>query len=329
VEFEAIVVDPLTEPVPPEWDELSPRPGVGTAWDGDLLTALAWCATRPTLMAVVLADGKARALFHATRPGIRRSGFVMPGQSPTGPVMCHLAPGISTAGHVFDAELDDAGRAGAVAAFEHAVRARLGRRCTGFVYRQVAAAEAAVFRRRGRILRNAVPEWVVRNEWEDLDGYLRSLPARHRKNVARTLRIVDEDPEIATAVEPGVPGDEAARMLHTVQTRYAMPRAVFPGLYYEGLSGRPGARFFTYRQHAERMLLAFGLLMDDGDTVRCQGWGTRGDERRQLYFDHFVRQIGYLIDNGRREMVMGKGMDKEKARFGAAASPLFTAVSLW
>jgi hypothetical protein len=113
------------------------------------------------------------------------------------------------------------------------------------------------------------------------------------------------------------------------QRRFRAP-TLFPPLYHDLMAGRPGVRYFTYRDRVER-ILAYGLLLDDGTTLRSQGWGSLGPVdggRLNLYSDHFFRQIAYLIEHGRERIMMGKGTLEVKERFGARAVPLYAVASV-
>ncbi len=326
--FEAVVVDPLREALPSTWSDLVKGAGFSVLWDAGLLASLAWFARHPSLMAVVTDDGTPCALFCARHRGPlppRRFGDPA-GRRLPGIVECHLLPFVTTPGFAFHPELDVAGRAAAVTAFERAVAARLGLRCAGFVYRQVTEEERPVFE--GRIIRAGEPDAVIDNRWDSVEEYLRDLPRHDRKRLRRLDRMVQEDPEVTTGVETSIDGVEASRLFNVVQyrhrPRFATPVPV-PPLYYDLMSGRSGVGYYTYRTPASD-LIAYGLLIDDGRVLRCHGWGTRAPAdggRPLLYFDHFLRQAYHLIEEGREQMIMGKAMFDVKRRFGARLSPLY------
>lgn len=331
--LDAVVVDPVREPLPAEWPEFVREAALPAIWGGDLLSRLAWFARQPSLMAVVTDGGRPCALFHARHRGVlppRRFRGTEHRRLP-GLVECHLAPFVTTPGHAFHPDLADADRAAAVAAFERAVRRRLGARCAGIVYRQVTEAERPAFR--GRIIRPGAPEAVIDNRWDSVEDYLRDLPRGDRRFLRRVDRVVRADPAVRIAVETSVDGTDASRLFTVLQSRYrgrfAVPVPV-PPLYFDLLSGNPGIRYFTYRR-PDGDLLAYGLLVDDGRTLLCHGWGTLDPAdggRPLLYFDHFLRQVHHLIEARRERMIMGKAMFELKRRFGARLSPLYAAAAL-
>jgi hypothetical protein len=332
--FRAVVLDPMTEAVPPQWAELAARPGVGPLWDPRLLRGMAWCAPRPALLGLVLDGDVPRALFHGRRrgplPGHRY--FSPTGRPGAGVLECALPPGVTSAGHVLDPGLDAAGRREALRVFERAVAARLGPRCLGVVYRQVGPAEAALFRRRGRLVLPVAPQTVVRNRWATFDDYLADLPRSRRRKLVAVRRATEDDPDLVAAVEPAIPAVEASRLAHQVRLRHSPTgtAAPIPVPFFEQLAGRPGVAYFTYRDRTGR-LLAYSLLLDDGLDLTCLAWGARDrldGGRPNLYLDHYLRQIEHLIRHGRREMAMGKGLDELKQRFGGTRSELYAAAAL-
>ncbi|MFI6522665.1 hypothetical protein ACIBF1_44430 [Spirillospora sp. NPDC050679] len=333
--FEAVVVDPRREPVPGGWADLARAAALPATWDADVLSALAWCERHRRVLTVVSDRGGAPcALFSARHvaPGPRRRFGGGPAVLP-GLLECHLPPAVTQPGHAFHPDLDAGGRAEAVRAFERAAARRLGARAAGVVYRQIAAADLLAFRGAGRLVRPALPESVIDNEWDGFEDYLRHLPRRDRRNLDRIRRLVDRDPEVVTGIEDRLDGVEASRLLHTVQTRHAHGRRApdpFPAVYYDLLSGRAGVRFFTYRSPAGA-LLAYGLLIDDGRVMSCQGWGAldaADGGHGNLYFDHFLRQIAHLIEHRRSRLILGKTMTELKERYGARAVPLHVAGAL-
>ncbi|MEV0400960.1 GNAT family N-acetyltransferase [Actinoallomurus sp. NPDC050550] len=331
--LDVVVIDPVRETVPAEWPELVRAAGLPAIWHDDLLVRLAWFARQPAYMALVTDGGTPCALFHARHRGARPPRRFR-GTSPRllpGLVECHLAPYVTTPGYAFHPESGTAERAAAVKAFERGMAHRLGLRCAGVVYRQVIDEDRPIFR--GHVIRPGEPEAVVDNRWGGVEEYLRDLPGDDRRHMRRVERLVSEDPGVRAAVETSIDGADAGRLLSVVQHRYrgrfTVPVPV-PALYFEMLSGRPGIRFLTYRR-PDGELLAYALQVDDGRTLLCQGWGTRDRSdggRPHLYFDHFLRQVYQLIEDGREKMIMGKSMYELKRRFGARLSPLYAAATL-
>ncbi|RFU37571.1 hypothetical protein DZF91_32175 [Actinomadura logoneensis] len=330
----ARIIDPLAEPVPDAWDAFVDDQGVAAGWRSAVLGALAWCARHRVVLGLVTDEGGAPCALFAGRHVLagrphRYEGRAERRRFVPGMLECHLPPSVTASGHVFHADLDAPGRAAAVAAFERAAARFLGPALAGVVHRQVGEADLEAFRGPGRIVRPVLAESVVVNRWDTFDGYLASLPRRDRKNLRRLYRLVDEDPGVRTAVEPRLDGVEAARLAHTVLLRYAGggrrgPNPL-PSVYNDRLGGLPGVHYFTYRE-PDGALLAYGLLLEDGPALRCMGWGSRDAAdggRSNLYFDHFLRQIAFLVERDRDRLIMGKTMTELKERFGARNEPLY------
>lgn len=330
--FEAVVVDPLREDVPAGWAALAAEIGLPPGWDPAIQRTLAWYGTHRPLMALVHEDGRPCALFCARHVSVsRRRRFLRLGdRAGPGLVECHLPPAVTSPGHAFHSDLDVAARRQAVTAFERGIAARLGWLSAGVVYRQVDAEHLPAFQGAWRVVRSVQPDAVVRNEWHDIDDYLRTRPQRERAGLRRARRLVAADPAVRPAIEDRVDGVEASRLLHVVHARYQRSPRVFPAAYYDLLAGRPDARYFTYRDSPGR-LLAYGLMVDAGPVLHAHGWGNRDAAdggRPHLYFDHWFREVAYLIEHGRERFHMGKGMFELKERFGARPEPLYAVASV-
>lgn len=332
--FEAVVADPLAEPVPDGWDGAVASGGHSPLWRAEMLTSLAWYDRYRPLMA--LATDRSRtpcALFWGRHVGVPSGplSFHDPERMPfAGLFEFHLPPGITTAGHAFHPDLDEAGRREVLGVVEQEISRRLGRRCLGFTYRQLPDADAATFRDSGHRLITATPESVLHREWDTYDDYLRALPKVDRREWQRIRRIVDGDPTVVAAVEARIEPAEAAHLAHVVRERYRPPFQVsppFPSVFFENLNRLSATRFVTYRD-VDRRLLAYGSLLDEGARLRSHCWGSRprsDDGRPNVYFDHFLRQVELFLESGKDRLVMGKGMATIKSRFGGRLRDLHTA----
>lgn len=332
--FEAVVADPLSEPIPLGWDGAVAAGGHSPLWRAGALTDLAWYDRYRTLMALVRdRSGRPCALFWSRLIGVPNSplSFHDPRRWPVaGLVEFHLPPGITIGGYAFHRDLDEASRREVLAVVERAIGQRLGRRCLGFAYRQVSDADAATFEHSGHRLRAATPESVLHNEWDSFQGYLRALPNDDRRECQRIRRLVDGDASVHAAVEERLQPQDASMLAHVVRERY---RARFrvsvpvPALFFENLNKLDAVRFVTYRD-VEGRLLAYGSLLDEGTQLRSYLWGSReraDDGRPNVYFDHFLRQIELFLATGKERLVMGKGMATIKRRFGGRLVHLHTA----
>jgi hypothetical protein len=329
------LVDPLLEPVPAAWDAFASEHRLVSLWRSRPLATVAWSAQTPTLMAVVAdASGTPLALFHARVLGLPHvpSRFVVPGRRTlAGLVECRLHPVGSYPGYAFARGLDAAGRSAATAAFEDALRRRLGRRCPAIAYRQVSQAELPIVRRRRRAALRVQPDLVLENRWSDVDAYLATLERKVRGDFRRIRRGLDADATVRSAIERDLPAAEAARLVAAVRTRHRHPLLVQPPVpvaYFEELARGPDTYFFTYRDDGGR-LLAFSTVHDNGVELLSGFWGTldpREGGRRNLYFDEYLRTIEHMIEHGRERLRIGKGMARIKARLGATPSDRYAVV---
>ncbi|MFI7536490.1 hypothetical protein [Streptosporangium sp. NPDC049376] len=326
----AEIIDPTTEPVPADWEIFRKQEGLIAAWQVRALTAIAWCSTSPVYLGVVRQGGQVVCLFTGSAGGpSRRRGYAEPGSMPpVGWFDCHLPVGF-TGGFAFAADLSVAERAEAAAAFEKAVRRRLGRRCLGVLYRQVTAETMPVFGRRFRPRITTAPNTLLRNRWASLDDYFADLPRDRRR---RLLRIHTEASE-RTRVLRGTCGIDAARAsaLACATVRKHSPYAPpLPVRYFEALGGEEGVRYFGHLD-GDR-LLSFDLTFDDGRRLVTTVNGSldvRDGGRRDLYFDLYLREIDYMISHGREGCEFGKGMAELKQRFGSELVPQSLVIAAW
>jgi hypothetical protein len=322
------LVDPLCDAIPREWDHFVAEQRLFSLWRSALLVTSAWCAQSPTVMVVVMGpDATALALFHARLlgPPHRPAKFLVPGSRPfAGVLECRLHPVGSFPGYAFAAHLDSAAKSAAVTAFEGAVGEHFGARCPAVAYRHVAPKELPLVKRRKRISMRVEPHMVLQNRWSDVADYLLTLERKWRAEIRRIRRAVEADPTVQVAIETHLSPTDAARLVEVVRTRHRRPVVVQPPVpvpYLEELAAASDTRFITYREDTGR-LLAFCALHDNGTELVSGYWGNLDPQdggRRNVYFDVYLRSVELMIEHGRRELGLGKGMAAIKARFGATA----------
>jgi hypothetical protein len=310
------------EPVPEEWDRFAREQRLIRAWGA---AAFAAVADRPrrVWLALVRDGGAPVAAFAGRLLGPQTGGRFL-----AGPLECKL-PLVGAPGFAFAAGLDLAGRRAAVAVFERALFRRLGWRCLGVAYRQVATAELGVLRRRGgRVRVTTSPDAVLENRWATMDQYFAGLPSNHRRKKLRYLqRRVARDPELLVGFAAGgIDGAEAARLAHLTNLRHRRLQAPVPppAAYFEAMAGLQGALYLTYRDRAGGRLLAFDLAFDDGTWLVASVWGSldpHGEGRPHLYFDRCLRLVAYAVEHQRAGVRFGKGLLEVKRRFGAVPVP--------
>lgn len=316
-------------PVPAAWNDFAERERLLPMWRSEVLAAADWCGTGRASMVLVRArdTGGAGAapiaLFHAEHPGVRRGRFARP--KPVGRravAICRLAASTNGAGAAFAAGLSTEEKIAAVRAFERA----LGRGLP-IAYREVTTEDLPVLGAGRRLRGPLAPRMSIANGWGDVEEYLRSLNPKWRSQLKKIRRTVAEDPDVRCAVEPRVDAGEAAWLLETVRARYAKrwTRPPVPARYLDLLMDRPDVVVLAYRGTGGR-LLGYSLVHDDGERLLLILWGARRDTdggRRDLYFDQYLRLVEWMIRDGRRNLVLGKGMTGIKARYGAVPVPLW------
>lgn len=331
----ATLVDPLTDPVPAAWDRFVTTERLLPLWRSQLLRTADWCSQTASSMVLVHEPGAAEpvALFHARHLGAVHPGrFARPGRLPV-PTLTEVrtTPVAMGAGLTFAAAAGPAERAEAVRVFEHAIRQHTGWRGVALAYRELEPRHLPAVPTAGRLRLRLGPTLVLHNEWSDLDGYLASLPGKWRSQLRKIHRTIEADPTLRVELVDTLPAGEACWLAQVVRERHlsrAVPRPPLPAGYFGQFAALPGSRFVTYRDAGGR-LLAYAAVLEDGDGLVLVWWGSREDTdgaRPNLYFDQYLRLVDYLITRGRSRLVMGKGMQQIKQRYGARPEPLWGVV---
>lgn len=331
----ATVVDPLREPPPAGWDAFVAAHDLMPLWRADLLRTAAGCSQTPSTMVMVTEGGGDRpvAIFHARHLGpTDPTRFTRPGRMPV-PTMteCRTTPVAMGAGLAFAADADPATRAEAVRVFERAVRRRTGVGGLALAYRELPPDLLALVPTGRRVRMRLGPTMVLENRWSDLDDYLADLPGKWRSQLKKIRQNVATDPDLRVDLVDTIGADEAGWLAELVRRRHtwrALPRPPLPAGYFARFAALPGSRFLTYRDGSGRLLGFSALLRYAGESVLVW-WGSRDDidgARPDLYFDQYLRLVDLMIAQGDRRLVLGKGMEQIKSRYGAHPAPLWAVV---
>jgi hypothetical protein len=327
----AEIIDPTVEPVPADWEIFRKQENLLAAWQAEALTAFAWCAARPVRLGVVRDGGQVVALFvgDLTVPLRRPGRYATPGSlSGTGWFDCRLLLGF-TSGFAFAARLGSQDRIAALAAFEKALRRRLGRHCLGILYRQVSPELLPEVGRRLRPRRATAPNTLLVNRWSELGEYFAELPRSQRRRLQRVHAEAAERTQVlagANEIDP----EQASILGHVTRLKHGDRFPPVPTRYFRSLNGSDGVRYFGHRD--DERLLAFDLAFDDGNRLVTTITGAlevRNGGRRDLYFDLYLLEIDYMITEGRAGCEFGKGMTELKQRFGCELIPQFVVVAAW
>ncbi|KUL34524.1 hypothetical protein [Actinoplanes awajinensis] len=333
----AEIFDPRFEPVPAEWEKFVQDEGVSAAWSADALAAVAWTSQRTVHLGLVF-DGKhVVALFCGDFGALRRrrARFSATARLPlAGVFFARILMGFDE-GFVFAESLDLPGRTAARAAFERGLRARLGRRCLGIVYQNVATASLPAFRSRTRLCRPVSPNSVLVNRWGSMDEYFAGLPRRRRRRFEQIYRDVDRDPglRVLRAV-PAIDPHEASRLEQLTRLKHLGPGEVLvplPSLYFERLNHRDGVRYFAHTQPDDGALVSFDLSFEHrGGLVTTVTGSASGARKGQgLYWDLYLREIEYVIDRGLPRLEFGKGLVDLKKQFGCVTETQYAVAAPW
>lgn len=322
----ATVIDPLRDPIPPAWDEFATRHRLRPGWFAGPTRVIDWCVPVPSSMVLVEAPGHTGpvALFHARHFGVGNPArYVRPGRSTRLALTeCRTVPVPMEPGFTFVDGLPHADRVAAVRAFERAIRDRLGPGHLGIAYRNLSSEHLALVTGPGRRLQRLRPRMVLDNQWSDAAEYWRSLPAKWRSQLKRIRAEVDADSSVKVELTTQIDPEEAAWLAEVIRQRYTPrfpPMPPLPAVAIAEVAQLPGTRFITYRERSGR-LLGYSTLYDTGSELTLIWWGSRADgdgRRANLYFDQYLRAIELMIDLERPRMVLGAGMERIKARFGA------------
>jgi len=333
------LLDPRTDPEPPDWVDFQRRQQLYPMWSYDLLRIASWTSWAPVLLGLIRRSGQVVGAVAAMcwRPG-RRRAFAPPGSFPTPCVLDVWLVGSSgRPSWIFSDEIDITGQRELLRAFERAALSHLGLGCVGLVYRDVPVESVPVVTGRGRVTKpvggNALA--VLPSSSKD---WLSSLRRTRRQGLRKHAASLEADPELVIeypAGGTGLDGPAFAQLLKQHNQNYPEqldPRSPVSAAYLEALLRRPDVRTITYRTRNSK-LLAFGSLIDHPQ-VPALGWWAKLDleqgGRPHLYFDSLMRHVSYVISRGGRELSAGRGQLDVKATLGFTEVPLCgVAVPRW
>ncbi len=332
----ATVVNPLTEPVPPQWDRFVADQRLLPVWHPELVRTADWCTQNTSSMVLVSqsSDACPVAVFHARHLGpTSPRRFARPHRvAPVSMTEVRSVP-VLDSGVAFATGTDQRDRAEAVRVFERALRTRVGPGGRFIAYRGLAPADLAVVPTTARMRMELSPRMVVHNQWSDRDSYLASLPKKWRSHLRKIRRTLDRAGTVRAGFEQRIEPDQAAWMSHLVRARHqprGMVRPPLPARYFEVLNELPDAHYVTYRDAAGR-LIAFCSVYDTGVEIRPGVWGLRAEAdggQRNLYFDQYLRMVELMIERQRSQLILGPGMGEIKTRYGATPEPRWAVAGL-
>jgi uncharacterized protein len=311
--------DPRVDPEPPEWAAYQRTHGLSPQWTYELVGAASREARSPSVLAMLREDAEVTGVFSAVVSGavpLRRR----PGAYPRAGIVDVRLPGSrNTAWHLADPAPER------FRAFERAAYRRFGPGIRGVLYRAVPDDQVDAVGGRGRVVRPSTPATRMELPWASLDEWLATRSRSRRQDLRRITRKLRKDPDLRiefgfrrTDLDPA----EVTRLVRRHQKRLAgrfgarWQQLAVP--YVARLLDRDDVGLATYHD-ANGRLLAFGMLLDNGDWPVIHWWAALAPEeggRLNLYFDHYVRFLEWCIANGRRGVDGGRGLANVKASLG-------------
>ncbi|GAA1217829.1 GNAT family N-acetyltransferase [Prauserella alba] len=335
------VLDPRNDPEPADWAAFVAARQLSAPWDYGMLRLETASSRCPNLLVVARDRGEPVAALSVTvaRPGDPHRRRPVGGPARFLPRLAEVhqpwMPGMP--GRVFAPGLDATARREITRAAERAVVAFIGPGCGGVIHRYLGDDELPDVTGRGRVVRDAVPTTLLRNDFTDVGEWVSSLARSRRHSIRGQRRKIAADGSLTIRCgrsREDVAGAELATLLHAHRAKFGrVPldlRGAVTAEYLHALVRRPDVATLTYRDAASGRLLAFTNVLDHVVTPLHQHWAAVPPERggrRHLYFDAYARVVGFMIDNGRPSISSGRGMQDVKGSLGFAPQPLRTVIA--
>ena len=320
------VLDPATDPEPPDWANFVAVQQLYAPWDYGLMAIESAAGENPVLLAVVRRDG---VLVAAVAALVARRG-----RSPRWIEVSHQWLS-GEPGFVFAGGLDLVARKEILRAAERALCRHVGRTCLGLVYWHLAPPDVPLVAGFGRYVRPSAGTAVLDNTFTSPRDWLASLSRNRRASLRKLHRQVSEDPTLVLRFEAGrsdLDGAELAGLLRAHRDKFTHhrhdSRNPVTAEYLTALVARPDVRTMTYHD-ADGRLLAFSNLLDHPAHLFSQHFAAVPAEqggRGHLYFDLYPRLVELMVERGAKTLSVGRGMAEVKTRLGFEIRPLHLAV---
>jgi predicted N-acyltransferase len=320
------VLDPATDPEPPDWADFVAAQQLYALWDYGLMRIDSAGGPSPVLLALVRRDG---VLVAAVAALVARRG-----RGPRWVEVFHQWLS-GEPGWVFAGGLDLVARKEILRAAERALCRRVGWTCLGLVYWHVPPADVPLLAGRGRYVRPGAGTAVLDNTFASTKDWLGSLSRNRRASLRKLHRQLSEDPTLVIRSETArtdLDGAELAAMLREHRDKYHRyrhdSRNPVTAEYLSALVARPDVRTMTYHDTDGR-LWAFTTMFDHPAHLFSQHFAAVPVEqggRGHLYFDVYARLVELMIERGAKTLSVGRGMAEVKERLGFEIRPLSLAV---
>jgi uncharacterized protein len=323
----ASILDPRTDPEPPDWAPFVAEQPLHVFWRYDMLRLEGWMSRHPARLGIVR-DGSTVVAAMAgmvCQPWLRHQFASRPRGRTRAlrprwvEVHRQWLSGIPSL--VFRAGLDATTRRAAIRAFERALARHIGVGFMGAAYRMVYDESLPAVAAPGRVRKPDGHTMVLCNRWSSADGWLAGLSRERRRSVLRYGKRIAADPTLVVRTGAGrddLDAHELARLLDRHRRGRGLPpfdrRTPEAGIYLDAMVRRPDVHTLTYHD-ADGTLLAFNTLLDHPHTPVLLHWASVPvDEggRHNLYFDCYLRAVRHMIDHDRPELLAGRGLNDIK-----------------
>lgn len=325
--LEAVIINPLAQTVPPEWNSFVEKQGLISAWRAEALWQVAHHGTSPFYQVMALYDGQPVAAMvgrinsfgsrFAPAQYIDHQKMRQPGL-----FYCYL-PLSFDSGLAFSQDLSMQEGQAALSCMERALARQLRLVCPGIIYHRITDADLAWFGKRPLQIRlKASPVAAIENRWSSLSEYFADLPTARRKEFEKIERQNRENPDLQIVLgAKSVPANIASKLAEATNGKHQSASSKIPPIapgYFETLSQREDVFFFNYFNKSG--LVAFDLGFVDRQKYLYtpvngsdQSYATR---QSGLYFDLYLREIAFMIENKLHGVRFGPGMFSLKEKFG-------------
>jgi len=332
-------VDPCGDPEPDGWEAFRQAEGLTALWAYDVIGASSEGSWARPLLAVFREGRRITAVIGAVYLGLRAPGSSRAPRPRREPIVLDVRlPGHSNGPtwH-FSGEVPFEARRAMLRLFERAAARRLGWGLAGTVYRMTTEPESPLVVRRGAVVRDSPGSTIMPLSWTSAEEWIGSLSRSRRSDLRRQLRRIEKTDDLVVTTgtaRSDLDPVELAEMNRRHTARLAArfdPRAPLPAAYFDRLLRREDVSVTTY--HAGGRLLAFAILFEHETTPVFATWAALGVEdggRKGLYFDAHARLVRKSIEEGRKELLCGRGQVKVKTSLGYEHVPMkLVAVPRW
>lgn len=317
------VLDPATDPEPPDWAGFVAAQQLYAPWNYGLLAIESAGGAHPVLLALVRRNG---VLIAALTALVARRG-----RGPRWVEVFHQWIS-GEPGWVFVDGLDAPARKEILRSAERALCRYVGPSCVGLVYRHLSPADVPLVAGFGRLVRPCPGTAVLDNTFASTEDWLATLSRKRRASLRQRRRRFAGDPNLVIrfgAARDDLNGAALAAMLRAHQDKFRRywhdSRNPVTAEYLSALVARPDVRTMTYHD-AGGILLAFSDLLDHPAHLVNQHYAALPGSPGHLYFDLHTRLVDHLVEVGAKSLSLGRGMAEVKTGLGFTIRPLRLAV---